>query len=111
MTFEHVLSEHNCENVNYNSFEFPAYVKKGWISQFPNYSTTSHWHEEIEFIFIVSGHMFYNINGSIISLQKGDGILSIRASYIMDFPMFIQSVNLFVCYFILCSFALLTISI
>lgn len=63
------------ENVDYNVKEYPAYIRKGTLSHYPNYSAVSHWHEDLEFIVILSGHMLYNINGTVVDLKEGDGIM------------------------------------
>lgn len=62
------------ENVDYNIKEYPIYIRTGLLSQYPNYSAVSHWHEDLEFIVIRSGHMNYNVNGTITDLPQGNGI-------------------------------------
>lgn len=62
------------ERVLYNKADYPAYIKKGFLSSFPNYSAESHWHDDVEFILILSGEMQYNINGTIVLLKEGEGI-------------------------------------
>lgn len=62
------------ENVSYDTPEFPVYVRQGLLSSYPNFSAISHWHEDIEFIFVQSGHMEYNINGVTVRLNEGEGI-------------------------------------
>ena len=64
-----------CENINYNKKAYPVYIKKEFLSLYPNYSCISHWHEDLEFIIILSGHMNYNINGTIIDITEQNGIL------------------------------------
>lgn len=63
------------EKVNYNKKEYPFYIQKTLLSQYPNYSCISHWHEDLEFIVVLSGHMNYNINGTIIDITEKNGIL------------------------------------
>lgn len=63
------------ENVNYNFKEYPIYVRDGILSQYPNYSAVSHWHEDLEFIVIRSGHMAYHVNGTVLHLSEGNGIM------------------------------------
>lgn len=63
------------EKVNYNHKEYPAHICKERLSHYPNYSAVSHWHEDLEFIVILSGHMLYHVNGKTIMLSEGDGIL------------------------------------
>lgn len=62
------------EEVQYNSVEFPSYIKTAFLSQYPNFSADSHWHDDIEFIYIFSGHMIYNINGINVEISEGNGI-------------------------------------
>lgn len=62
------------EKVTYNTPDFPAYVRKGILSTYPNYSAISHWHDDIEFIYVLSGQMQYNINGKNILLKSGEGV-------------------------------------
>lgn len=68
------LKSDNSERVHYNSPDFPAYIRKGLLSHFHNYAAASHWHDDVEFIAILSGHMQYNINGDIVTLRSGEGI-------------------------------------
>lgn len=62
------------ERVLYNKADYPAYVRKGALSAFPNYAAESHWHDDVEFILILSGEMFYNINGEVVLLKEAEGI-------------------------------------
>lgn len=62
------------EKVQYSRPDYPAYIQKRLLSQYPNYSAMSHWHEDLEFIVILSGHMLYNVNGNVIRLCRGEGI-------------------------------------
>lgn len=74
MQTEIELKNDKSEKVAYNMPEFPAYIRKGILSTYPNYSAISHWHDDIEFIFIISGQMQYNINGKHVLLKSGEGI-------------------------------------
>lgn len=62
------------ERVLYDKADYPAYIRKGVLSVYPNYSAESHWHDDIELIFILSGQMKYNINGEIVLLNQSEGI-------------------------------------
>lgn len=62
------------ERVLYDRADYPVYVRKGRLSSYPNYSAESHWHDDVEFILILSGSMSYNINGEIVTLCEGEGI-------------------------------------
>ena len=49
-------------------------MREALLSQYPEYRAPSHWHDDIEFICVLSGGMKYNINGEIVNLKKGEGI-------------------------------------
>lgn len=63
------------ETVAYNNPLFPAYIKYGILSSYPDYSAVSHWHKDLEFIVIKKGSMTYNVNGELIDLSEGSGIM------------------------------------
>lgn len=63
------------ETVAYNNPLFPAYIKYGILSSYPDYSAVSHWHKDLEFIVIKKGRMTYNVNGELIDLPEGSGIM------------------------------------
>lgn len=63
------------ETVAYNNPLFPAYVTYGHLSSYPNYACIGHWHEDLEFIFVKSGRMTFNVNGTLTELCAGTGIL------------------------------------
>lgn len=69
-----VLNSDASENVAYNNPDFPAYIKKRQLSSYPDFSAVSHWHDDLEFILILDGQMFYDVNGQRIPLQTGEGI-------------------------------------
>ncbi len=68
-------STDDSENVDYNRKEYPFYIRRGILSTYPNYSAVSHWHEDLEFIIILSGRMSYNVNGSTVELPPDGGIM------------------------------------
>ena len=63
------------ETVAYNNTLFPAYVRYGLLSTYPDYSAISHWHSDLEFILIKKGKMTYNVNGELIELSENNGIM------------------------------------
>lgn len=63
------------ETVAYNNPLFPAYVVYGFLSSYPNYSSISHWHKDLEFILLKKGTMTYNVNGKLINLEESSGII------------------------------------
>lgn len=74
MALQFHLKDDLSETVYYDFTEYPVLVRQAMLSSYPNYAAPSHWHDSVEFIVILSGSMDYNVNGSIIPLQKGDGI-------------------------------------
>lgn len=62
------------ENIHYNNASFPIYVRKGQLSNYPNYQAACHWHTDFELIYVYDGIMNYNINGTKITLTKGQGL-------------------------------------
>lgn len=75
------------EKVHYNTVGYPVYIRRGVLSDYPNYSAVSHWHDDVEFIAVVSGHMMYNINGELSDWRRGTGYLSMPGSCTTVFPM------------------------
>lgn len=69
-----ILNSDASENVAYNEPGFPAYIKKEQLSSYPDFRAVSHWHDDLEFILILKGQMYYDVNGEKISLQTGEGI-------------------------------------
>lgn len=68
------LNQDLSENVNYNNPLFPAYIREGLLSRYPDYSAMSHWHEDFEFIAVLEGSMTYNVNGQLTRITAGNGI-------------------------------------
>lgn len=68
------LKPDRSEHVQYDFEDYFAYIRKGFISHYPNYAALSHWHDDIEFIAVLQGEMDYNINGDKVTLKTGDGL-------------------------------------
>lgn len=67
--------EDHSEAVNYSYSDYPIYISCGKLSACPNYRFPSHWHDDIELIAVLDGEMDYNVNGEIIHLTQGEGIV------------------------------------
>ncbi len=63
------------ERVKYDYDGYMAYIRKGLLSNYPNFAADSHWHDDLEFISVLSGGMDYNVNGEILHLKAGQGII------------------------------------
>lgn len=69
------MNDDRSERVKYDYHDFPIYIRRALLSSYPNYAADSHWHSDIEMIAVLSGQMLYNVNGRIITLNEGEGIL------------------------------------
>lgn len=69
------LTTDRSEKVNYDYPDYPFYVRKGLLSNYPNYTAPNHWHDAIELIAVISGTMNYNVNGIVSQLFSGQGIV------------------------------------
>lgn len=70
MNVNHDLSE----NFAYSQEDTPILVASGRMSQYPGYAAMSHWHEDLELILVDSGVLHYNVNGTEVVIEPGDGI-------------------------------------
>ncbi len=70
-----VFNFDSSETVAYNNPLFPAYIRYGILSSYPDYSAISHWHKDLEFILVKKGSMTYNVNGELVELGEGNGIM------------------------------------
>lgn len=61
------------ENVPYNHPKFPIFIKKENILSTP-FTSHINWHNDIEFVKILSGRISYCIDGEVIELSEGDGL-------------------------------------
>lgn len=68
------LNADGSESVPYDNPVFPFYIRPGFLSSYDNFSALSHWHDDIELIYVQEGHMWYNVSGQIIRLEAGEGI-------------------------------------
>ncbi len=76
MTFKQIPVKHDfSENVDYILPQYPVYIRKGILSSYQNYRAISHWHEDLEFIYVLSGEMNYEVNGCIVTLHPEEGIV------------------------------------
>lgn len=68
------LNEDHSENVPYSYPDHFLFIEKDRLSQYPQYTALSHWHDDVEFIAVLSGEMKYNINGKLVSMHPGEGV-------------------------------------
>ncbi|WP_267202554.1 helix-turn-helix domain-containing protein [Limosilactobacillus kribbianus] len=65
---------HELENVDYSFSDYPVLIEYTNLSSYPDFRAINHWHDDFEFTYIFAGQMNYNVNGTIITLSKGNGI-------------------------------------
>lgn len=65
---------HELENVDYSFSDYPVLIEYTTLSSYPDFRAINHWHDDFEFTYIFAGQMDYNVNGTIITLSKGNGI-------------------------------------
>lgn len=68
------INRDSSEIISYDEDGVPIYIREGYLSVYPNYRALCHWHEDIEFIYILDGCMDYYINGKSVLLKEGDSI-------------------------------------
>lgn len=64
----------NFEKVPYNRTDFPIYIGEGEITELFDFTYHNNWHNDVEFVKVLKGHIWYNINGKIIRLGEGEGL-------------------------------------
>lgn len=69
------LQDDRSEKVRYNCADYPIYIRRSLLSSYSNYAAPMHWHDDIEFIAVLSGKMQYNVNGRMIALKENEGII------------------------------------
>ena len=69
-----MINKDRSETLVYNNAAHPVFLKMGSLGPEKNYAFLSHWHDELEFILVTEGTMFYYINGKSVSLEVGDGV-------------------------------------
>lgn len=63
------------EIVNYNDESFPSYIHDGHVRAHSTWANVTHYHTEVEFISVYSGHMGMNVNGQTVLMNEGDTIM------------------------------------
>lgn len=63
------------EIVHYENMGIPLYIRTADLAVYPEMSAPCHWHEDIEWIYIISGKMCYYINGKRILLNEKDSLM------------------------------------
>ena len=62
------------EKVNYDYDVMPLYIHRTTLSKYLTLNRGCHFHEDIEFFYVLSGHCTYFINGQLCRMEAGEGI-------------------------------------
>lgn len=57
------------ELIRYPNVKLPIYLERGTLSSFTNLTAVCHWHEDVEFLVPLTGHLTYCVNGKTIELS------------------------------------------
>lgn len=63
------------EIVHYEHVGIPLYIRTADLAVYPRMRAPCHWHDDIEWIYIMSGKMCYYINGKRILLDEKDSLM------------------------------------
>ena len=62
------------EQIHYRDPSIPIYVSRGNLKTFPGMAALCHWHEDVEFLLALEGHLSYSVNGRQIRIPQGNAI-------------------------------------
>ncbi len=60
--------------VDYNNPLFECFASNLYFAANKTYYVADHWHEDLEYLYIIDGELKYNVNGETIILHTGEGI-------------------------------------
>ena len=61
--------------VEYNNPFFPCFAANPYFAVDKTFYATEHWHEDLEYLYVLAGELEYSVNGEKIMLHTGEGIL------------------------------------
>ena len=68
------ILQDSSERIRYEDPAVPIYVKRGDLTVFQNMSALCHWHEEVELLMALEGHLRYNVNGMTVTVRQGEAV-------------------------------------
>ena len=69
------LKDDRSEKIQYNNSDYPIFIRRGLLSQYPNRTVPIHWHDDIELTLVFDGEVNCNVNGITTKIQKGEGFI------------------------------------
>lgn len=61
--------------IEYNNPQFECFSSSAYFSANQHYFVPDHWHEDLEYLYVVEGELEYHVNGQNIIIHAGEGIL------------------------------------
>ena len=62
------------EILPYNFKDYYAFIGLEKLSDHPSFRMFNHWHDAVEIIVPIRGHMVYSINGELVHLDENNGV-------------------------------------
>lgn len=69
------LMPDSSEVVPYDHARIPLYIRAAHLASYYNMCAPCHWHDDIEWIYIITGKMRYYVNGKRLILNEGDSVM------------------------------------
>jgi len=63
------------EIIPYNYEDYFVFIGVEKLSDHPNMTMFNHWHDDMEIMIPLRGHMMFQVNGETIRLKEGEGVL------------------------------------
>lgn len=105
-----ILSNDKSQIVAYNNPLFYCFAQQSFFTSDTVYIMPEHWHEDMEYFYVLEGQMEYNVSGEWIHLSAGEGICvnskrihsnrSIRGEYCIFYCVIIHPSYLCVSHYI-----------
>lgn len=83
------------EILPYNFKDYYAFIGLEKLSDHPSFRMFNHWHDEVEIIVPIRGHMVYSINGELVHLDESNGVFINSNQIHYGFPPTTPIANLF----------------
>lgn len=62
------------ERIQYQDAAVPIYVSRGDLRSLSNMAALCHWHEDVELLMPLRGHLSYNVDGTVVTVQEGNAV-------------------------------------
>lgn len=62
------------EQIHYNDPRIPLYARRGNLKSFSGMAALCHWHDDVELLLPMQGHLCYSVNGTTVEISHGEAI-------------------------------------